>query len=344
MDQRSVSSIINSILILTKGGIMASKKLNVAVLMGGISSERDVSLRSGNEVVTALGKAGYNVLNVVVNDREIEELDRYDIDVAFIALHGLFGEDGGVQSLLENKRIPYIGSGVKASRLAMDKIEAKEVFNYYGLSTPDYIAVSKWKSNKYLKEKVELLGLPVIVKPAMNGSSVGVQKVDNIGDIKSGIDQAFEVGDKMLVEKYIEGREFTVGILNDSPLPIIEIKPGSCFYSYCSKYQDSRTKYLTEIDIDKQIYKNVQQLALRAHSVLGCRDFSRVDIMFGNDGKPYILEVNTIPGFTTRSLFPKAAKAANIEFVQLCDMLITMAVNRKSKMKECVEEFESLSI
>ncbi|MGR3320034.1 MAG: D-alanine--D-alanine ligase [Candidatus Anammoxibacter sp.] len=317
---------------------MKSNSINVAVLMGGISSEREVSLRSGREVSDALQKAGYHVLDIIVDDEEIGVLDINDIDVAFVALHGAFGEDGGVQGVLENKCIPYIGSGIKASRLAMNKIESKKLFDYNGLSTPDYIEAEKLSNDLDLMKFVKLvklvksLGMPVVVKPATDGSSIGVQIVKDTSELESALECAGKHGNQIVVEKYIEGREFTVGILIDKPLPIVEIKPESCFYNYCSKYEDHHTEYITSVDLAPDVYKEMQVLALRAHSALGCRDLSRVDIILGANGNPYLLEVNTIPGFTKRSLFPLAAKAAGIEFVQLCDMLVTQAINRKDKL------------
>ncbi|MGR3178975.1 MAG: D-alanine--D-alanine ligase [Candidatus Anammoxibacter sp.] len=311
---------------------MKSNSINVAVLMGGVSSERDVSLKSGREVSDALKKAGYQVLDIVVDDKEIGELDVNDIDVAFVALHGAFGEDGGVQEVLENKCIPYIGSGVEASRLAMNKIESKKLFDFNGLSTPDYIEVGKLDNDSQLIKLAESVGMPLVVKPATDGSSIGVQIVKDIIKLESALECAGKHGNQIVVEKYIEGREFTVGILIDKPLPIVEIKPGSSFYSYCSKYEDHTTEYITSVDLAPDLYKDIQQLALEAHSVLGCRDLSRVDIMLGADGNPYLLEVNTIPGFTKRSLFPLAAKAADIDLVQLCDMLVSQAINRKDAL------------
>lgn len=306
---------------------MKTKPINVAVLMGGISSEREVSMRSGRAVSEALKKAGYKVSDVIVNDREIPELDNIETDVAFIALHGAFGEDGRVQELLETRRIPYTGSGVSSSRLAMDKAESKKVFNIYNLLTPDYFVVYR---DTNVKGEIEFLGLPLVVKPATDGSSVGITIIENIRALEVGLDCASKYSNKVIIERYIKGRELTIGILDDKPLPIVEIKPASYFYDYHSKYKDNNTRYITSVELSPTIYKDIQSLALQAHLALGCRDLSRVDIILGNDGKAYLLEVNTIPGFTERSLLPMAAKAAGIGFVQLCDMLINMAWARKT--------------
>jgi len=325
---------------------MKRKIINVAVLMGGVSSERDVSLNSGREVSAALQRAGYKVHDIVVNDTKINELDRYKIDVAFIALHGTFGEDGRVQRILEKRDIPYTGSGIKASKLAMDKAASKRVFALHDLASPDYIEISVGEDIKDAVKQVKLIGFPVVVKPSRDGSSVGITIANNLKELKSGIDDALKHGDHILVEKFIEGRELTVGILMNEPLPIVEIQPVACFYNYCSKYQDKTTKYITDLDIEPHIYENVQQLALEAHLALKCRDVSRVDIMLGNDGEPYILEVNTIPGMTKTSLLPKAAKSAGIEFDQLCDMLVTMAAKRRieKKVKRRVNELAGVCV
>ncbi|HLG30286.1 MAG TPA: D-alanine--D-alanine ligase [Candidatus Brocadiales bacterium] len=303
------------------------KTKNVAVLMGGVSSEREVSLRSGAAVSEALKQAGHNVICIEVNDEKVEELDGLEIDVAFIALHGYFGEDGGIQSLLESKGIPYTGSGVEASRIAMDKIETKRRFLANGLLTPDCVSLAQsYMIASEVQRFVDMLGFPVIVKPARNGSSIGVSIVKNFSGLKKGLEKALEFSSKALIEKYIHGRELTVGILGNNPLPIIEIKPAVEFFDYVAKYNDSRTEYNTAVSLSPSVYNEVQQAALKAHQTLGCRGFSRVDMILGEDGHIYLLEVNTIPGFTEKSLLPKAARAANIGFVDLCDMIVEFAL------------------
>src|SRR3989339_636451 len=220
------------------------KPKNVVVLMGGISPEREISLRSGNAVARALKEAEFNVTCIDVKDEKIEELDRMDIDVAFIALHGYFGEDGGVQQLLESKGIPYTGSGINASRLAMDKLATKKCFIEAGLKTPDYITVTEFQELQEIQREISKLGLPVVLKPTRNGSSIGISIIKSINDLQIGLEKAFGFGYELLVEKYIKGRELTVGILDDKALPIIEIKPAVEFYNYEAKYKDDRTKYL----------------------------------------------------------------------------------------------------
>ena len=319
------------------------KPKNIAVLMGGISTEREVSLRSGNAVAKALTEAGFNVSCIDVKDEKIEELDHMEIDVAFIALHGYFGEDGGVQELLESKGIPYTGSGINASKLAMDKLATKKCFIEAGLTTPDYITVTEFQEFTEIQLEINKLGLPVVLKPTRNGSSIGISIIKDIKNLQTGLEKAFEFGYELLIEKYIKGRELTLGILDDKALPIIEIKTAVEFYNYDAKYKDNRTEYLivkTTSGNDKNtvedflnntgylspsLYNEAQELALNAHKVLGCRGFSRVDMLLDNIGKFYLLEVNTIPGFTEKSLLPKAAKAAGMSFSSLCKKIAELA-------------------
>ncbi len=298
------------------------KARNVAVLMGGVSSEREISLCSGAAVSKALKQAGYNVVCIEVNDETVEELDGLEIDVAFIALHGYFGEDGGIQNLLELKGIPYTGSGVEASKVAMDKIETKRRLFVRGLPTPDYVSLDQHHVTSEMRKFIDMLGLPVIVKPARSGSSIGISVAEDFTELRKGLEKALKFSSKAFVEKYVKGRELTVGILGNKPLPIIEIKPSVEFFDYVAKYNDNSTEYDTVVSLPPSVYIEVQQVALKAHQTLGCRGFSRVDMILGEDEHIYLLEVNTIPGFTERSLLPKAAMAANIGFVNLCEMIV----------------------
>lgn len=318
------------------------KPKNIAVLMGGTSHEREISLRSGNAVAKALVDAGCNVFCVDVKDEKIQELDTMEIDVAFIALHGCFGEDGGVQQLLESKGILYTGSGINASKLAMDKLATKKCFIEAGLKTPDYIIITEFQGMTEIEHKIRKFGLPVILKPTRNGSSIGISIVGDMDSLRISLEKAFEFGCELLIERYIEGREFTVGILDDKALPVIEIKPAMEFFNYDAKYKDDRTQYLiVEIipggkditgdalynigNLPSSLYKRVQELALIAHKVLGCKGFSRVDILMDAKANFYLLEINTIPGFTEKSLLPKAARAAGISFPSLCKEIINLA-------------------
>lgn len=318
------------------------KPKNIAVLMGGTSHEREISLRSGNAVAKALVDAGCNVFCVDVKDEKIQELDTMEIDVAFIALHGCFGEDGGVQQLLESKGILYTGSGINASKLAMDKLATKKCFIEAGLKTPDYIIITEFQGMTEIEHKIRKFGLPVILKPTRNGSSIGISIVGDMDSLRISLEKAFEFGCELLIERYIEGREFTVGILDDKALPVIEIKPAMEFFNYDAKYKDDRTQYLiVEIipggkdiagdalynigNLPSSLYNRAQELALSAHKVLGCKGFSRVDILMDAKTNFYLLEINTIPGFTEKSLLPKAARAAGISFPSLCKEIINLA-------------------
>ncbi|MFQ5964485.1 MAG: D-alanine--D-alanine ligase [Candidatus Scalinduaceae bacterium] len=308
-------------------------KKNIAVLMGGISSEREISFQSGKAVANALRKTNNNVIEIVVNDSVVDELDNHEIDVAFIALHGYFGEDGGIQEILESKGIPYTGSGVYASKLAMNKLKSKSIFKKNNILTPDYQSVSTKQTVRVIIKRAEKLGLPVVTKPIDNGSSAGISLIKEYDELKDGINYAGLFGNEILIEKYIEGRELAVGILNDKLLPIIEIKPASKFYDYVAKYKDKRTQYIVLKSDNKSLfhstYTDAQELAVQAHNSLECRGFSRVDMILGKDGKIYVLEVNTIPGFTERSLLPKAANAVNIGFVELCSIIVDTALKHK---------------
>ena len=310
-----------------------TEEKNIAVLMGGISPERKISLQSGKAVSNALEKADNHVIKIVVNDDLVSELDNYKIDVAFVALHGRFGEDGGIQEVLESKDIPYTGSGVSASRLTMDKVKSKDIFKKNNIPTPDYSAVSTTQSMSEIVKSVKKLKLPVVTKPVSNGSSIGISIIREYDELPDGIKHTGPHGTEVLIEKYIEGRELTVSILEDKALPVIEIKTSTGFYDYDAKYNSKNTQYIilesaeesSECTLSHAVYDRVQELAIRAHNSLGCCTFSRVDMILGNDGEIYILEVNTIPGFTERSLLPKAAAAANTSFTELCSIIVGAA-------------------
>ncbi|MFQ5862701.1 MAG: D-alanine--D-alanine ligase [Candidatus Brocadiales bacterium] len=298
----------------------------VAVLMGGISAEREVSLSSGRAVARALEEAGYVVTPVVVNDEELRELDGLDVDVVFIAMHGYFGEDGGVQGLLESRGIPYTGSGVEASRIGMDKVESKWALVLSGLPTPEFMTLRQDPPIQELEGLVlEKLPMPLVAKPARSGSSVGVSIIHDISELPQALETAFRYDEKAVVEKYIRGRELTVGILGEEALPVIEIRPAREFYDISAKYEDRSTRYIVAPDIPDDIYNEAQRLALGAHHRLGCSGFSRVDMILSRDMELFLLEVNTIPGFTERSLFPKAANAAGIGLPELCREIVLLA-------------------
>jgi D-alanine-D-alanine ligase len=302
----------------------------IVVLMGGISPEREISLQSGKAVANALAKTNSNVIKIIVNDDMVNELDNYKIDIAFIALHGYFGEDGGIQEILESKGIPYTGSGILASRLAMNKVESKEVFRKNNIPTPDYFKASTAQSMSGIINNVENLKLPVITKPVSNGSSIGISIIKEYTEIIDAIEHTGRYSEDILVEECIEGRELAVSILGDKALPVIEIKMPTVFYDYDAKYKSNNTQYIilesanetSDRALSHAVYDKVQELAVRAHNSLDCSSFSRVDMILNKNDEIYVLEVNTIPGFTERSLLPKAAAATNISFVELCNTIV----------------------
>ncbi len=310
-----------------------SDKKHIAVLMGGISQEREVSLQSGKAVANALSKVNNNVIKIIVNDDVVNELDDYKIDMAFIALHGYFGEDGGVQEVLEAKGILYTGSGIAASRLAINKVKSKDIFRRSNIPTPDYFKATTLQSMSEITSRVNNFKLPVITKPVSNGSSIGISIIKEYDGIAGAVEHTGSYSKEILVEECIEGRELAVSILGDKALPVIEIKTPTIFYDYDAKYKSDNTQYIilavadktSECALSRTVYNRVQELAVRAHNCLGCRNFSRVDMILKNDDEIYVLEVNTIPGFTERSLLPKAAAAANINFIELCDTIVNTA-------------------
>jgi D-alanine-D-alanine ligase len=306
----------------------------IGVLLGGPSSEREISIRSGKAIANALRKRGHDVVEIGETGSIEEGVVKSNIDIAFIALHGRYGEDGTVQKFLEDNNIPYTGSGPLASKLAIDKELAKIEFLRRGINTPEYISINA--SDNYssrLKEIKIKLSMPVVVKPVEEGSSIGLSIVKEEKDLASAIELAFSYSKKVIIEKYIDGKELTVGVLGNGALAVVEIVPKKGYYNFEAKYTSGMTEYVVPAKIDSEQYKHVQMLGLLAHSALGCRDMSRVDIRLDSNCKPWVLEVNTIPGFTETSLLPKAAKAVGIGFEDLCEKILELAVSRAGKVK-----------
>ncbi|MBN2452811.1 MAG: D-alanine--D-alanine ligase [Candidatus Omnitrophica bacterium] len=298
----------------------------VGVLAGGQSNERDISLMSGKAVHEALLREGIDAVLLDVHGDAREAITRNKIDVAFIALHGRFGEDGTVQKMLEDLKIAYTGSGPEASRTTIDKVLAKKVFEKSALPVPRYVV---FKKDDYRIEDCYDLGFPMVVKPHLEGSSIGLSVVKGKEKLPFALDKAFEYGDLVLLEEYISGRELTVGIINDEPLPVIEIVTKGSLYDFEAKYKDPETKYLVPAPLDEATAAKARELGKRSHRALGCRCFSRVDIMMNNLGEMYVLEANTIPGMTERSLLPKAAQAIGLSFGDLCIKLINNALLKR---------------
>lgn len=296
------------------------KKYKVGVLAGGFSSEREISLKSGKAVFDALASSGLNVVFLDVKDAAINEV--VDIDVAFIALHGKFGEDGTLQKILSQRRIPYTGSGPEASRIALDKVASKDKFRAAGLRVADDLVIRRG-------EKISPDGIwcPCVVKPRFEGSSVGLSVVSSRNDLEKALNDALKYDNDVLVEKFIPGRELTVGILGEEALPVVEIIAAGGVYDFAAKYKAGDTKYVVPAPIDERIYKKAQEAGLRAHRAIGCHGLSRVDIRLDDSGGLYVLEVNTIPGMTERSLLPMAARAAGMDFATLCHSILQGAVS-----------------
>jgi D-alanine-D-alanine ligase len=300
-------------------------RLKVAVLMGGIGEERDVSIQSGSCIAEALKKAGFNVVTADITPDNTDILEDDSIDVFFIALHGKFGEDGRLQQILEDKSLLYTGSGPTASRLAFDKIASKEAFVKAGVITPKVIEFDGRMNEKELAEELARLSNRFVVKPVRQGSTIGVSIAD---DPKSASEAALRClsrfGDCM-IEEYIAGREITVGLLQRQALPIIEIISKTGFYDYQAKYLDEQTQYLFDTIGDAPLADKISAAALDCFDALGCRHFARADFILGSDGIPYVLEVNTIPGFTNHSLLPMAAAKVGIPMSRLCTKIVEAA-------------------
>lgn len=300
----------------------------IGVLAGGPSNEREISLRSGKAVHEALLREGLDAVLLDVKGDVRGAMAQNAVDVAFIALHGRFGEDGTVQGMLDELGIPYTGSGRAASAVAIDKIASKEAFLTAGISVPRHAVFCK---GDFDSRRVAPLGLPLVVKPHLEGSSIGLSIVRDLTELEAAVGEALRFGEKALVEEYIDGRELTVGILDDEPLPVIEIVPRQKVYDYKAKYSDPETRYLVPAPIDGDTALRAQDLGRRAHRALGCRCFSRVDIMMDLSGGLFVLEANTIPGMTERSLLPKAAGAKGLSFGSLCVRLIDDAVRHRCR-------------
>lgn len=287
----------------------------VAVLYGGDSAEREVSLDTGAAVLGALQSRGVDAHGWDPADRSIIELAAAGFDRVWIALHGPGGEDGAIQGALQWLNLPYTGSDVMASALAMDKVRSKRVFDAAGIPTPDY-AVIRHHSHAVLA--AEDFGYPLILKPARQGSSVGMTKVFEAGELAAAVDLALSFDGIALVERCIIGDEFTVGVLQGKALPSIRIETPRVFYDYRAKYQSERTEYHCPGTRDDDEEARYAALALAAFAELGCSGWGRVDFMTGNDGQPLVLEVNTVPGMTSHSLVPMAAARNGIDFAELC--------------------------
>ncbi|MCE2503947.1 MAG: D-alanine--D-alanine ligase [Chlorobi bacterium] len=338
--------------------------MNIAVLLGGTSAERYVSMATGKGVAEALAERGHNVrlydvalgenAEIIFDDLVLptevapspEELAQYNhrdvitaiqnlpdnTDVVFIALHGADGEDGKIQALLDLHGIPYTGSGVLASALAIHKAKSKEFFRIDDISTPNWFLLEP--DDEVTQERLnglveQITDYPVVVKPNDGGSTVGLTIVKDADGLIEAVEFARKYSSDVLFEEFVEGRELTVALLDGEPLPVLEIKPKSGIYDYTNKYTAGRTEYFCPADIPLALSEELHTLALKAHELLGCKGYSRVDFRLDEHNEPWCLEVNTLPGMTGTSLVPKAAKAVGIEYGELCDRIVEATVRKE---------------
>jgi len=293
----------------------------IAVLMGGPGSERDVSLATGQGVSKALRSLGAEVAEIDVRDENFQLPN--DVDLAFLTIHGTFGEDGQLQKILERRGIAYTGEGVEGSQTAFDKIRAKEKFREHGVTTPLWEVIHPGQR--------PTIPLPIVVKPPREGSTVGVVIVKNEDEIESATSEAAKYGRELLIEQFVPGRELTIGVLGDEALPIIEIIPKGGFYDFTNKYPflnpqaGGGAEHVCPAKIDAEKTKEIQELALRAFRAAGLQVYGRVDAILSESGEPFILEINNIPGMTEASLLPEAAAAAGVSYIDLCARIIELS-------------------
>ena len=284
----------------------------IAVLMGGYSTEREISLMSGKAVYKALLKNNVECFSFDLTEDNLEKLWFKEFDKAFIVLHGRGGEDGYIQSLLDKRKIPFTGSGVESSNLCMNKAHTKDVWLKHELPLSPSIVATQGKPIDPID-----FPLPWAVKPTMEGSSIGITKVENKNELDTALELAWQYNDEALIEHWIEGDEYTVAILGNQALPSIKIISDHDFYDYDSKYFSNKTEYLCPSDLSEQQEKNIRTIAMKAFNLTGASDWARVDFILDKNKNPYLLEINTVPGMTSHSLVPMAAKAAGMNFEQL---------------------------
>ena len=300
----------------------------IAVLMGGWSAEREISLITGKEVSNALQVKGYKVKAIDLDENIVSNIKNFSPDAVFIALHGRLGEDGAIQGLLEVLRIPYTGSGILASALGINKAAFKKTLQAEGIITPLFFTVRRGDEANIDKE-LKRIGLPLVVKPINEGSTLGMTIVKEDIGFKPALKEAFKYDELVLVEKFIKGKEITISILgNDNPvaLPTIEIVFEREVYDYKAKYTPGLSSHIIPARIDEAVNNRAKIEALKTYKTIGCRGFGRVDLIIDKTGTPYILEINTIPGLTPLSLFPDAAKSAGIEFPDLIEKIVMLAL------------------
>lgn len=301
----------------------------IAVLLGGTSAEREVSLNSGAAVLAGLREGGVDAYPVDPKDVDVPQLKSMGFQKVFIALHGRGGEDGTLQGMLELLGLPYTGSGVMASAISMDKLRSKLLWQGAGLPVAPWVAITRTEFEKGLSDEVvkqiSALGLPLIVKPSREGSSVGMSKVVAENSVENALKLAFQPDDEVLVEKWLSGPEFTVAILGEEILPSIRIQPAGTFYDYEAKYLSDETQYFCPSGLEAEQESILKSLVQKAWTTLGCKGWGRIDVMLDDDGQFYLLEANTSPGMTSHSLVPMAARQAGMSFSQLVVRILELA-------------------
>jgi len=317
-------------------GLVTNKK--IGVLMGGISSEREVSISSGNAILKALKEKGYNAVAIDVTRKIAEVISRTGIEIAFNGLHGKFGEDGAIQGMLEIEGIPYTGSGILASAAGMNKILSKLLFKAHGLLVGPYMVLEAEKREQ-VNEVSSIIAYPLVVKPSSEGSSVGVSLVYNDEELGPAVELAFKYDREILIEKYITGKEVQVGVLGNRALGAIEIVSKNVFYDYEAKYKSGMSEHFFPARIDDIAYQRILNAGLSAHRALGCKGYSRVDFIIDENGLPYILEVNTLPGMTATSLLPDIARGVGISFPDLVEEILRLAIAERELNR--LERFDS---
>jgi len=307
--------------------------MKIAVLMGGHSLEREISLKSGRRVYEALKEKGHEAVPFDVDEDVVDKLIKLRPDLVYIALHGKYGEDGTIQELLEILQLPYTGPGVYANIVSFDKVISKEIFNIKSIPTPKSYALStgsfkEMGAASVLGKTIKSLGLPVVVKPGSQGSALGISYAKSETELPQSVIRALSYSDKVLLEKHISGIELAVSILGNNPpkaLPVVEIVTKKEYFDFEARYTMGATEYFVPARLSPKITKKVQETALAVHEALHCRDVSRVDIILDEKETPYVLELNTSPGMTETSLLPMAAKESGIDFPELVDSLVKMA-------------------
>ncbi len=294
----------------------------VAVLMGGLSAEREISLLSGNAVLAALKEKGVDAHGVDVSKNIVSDLEKENYQRAFIVLHGRGGEDGTIQALLKLMSVPYTGSGVMASSLAMDKLKTKQIWLAMGLPTPDFCILD---SEQSCVQALEKLSLPLIVKPVLEGSSIGMSKVESEDELIPAWQKAQQCGGTVIAEHWVEGDEYTAAMLDDQVLPMIKLKTTHKFYDYDAKYEAIDTQYICPCGLSEEQEAKFAALMTKAFNAVGASSWGRVDFMVDKNNQPWLIEVNTVPGMTDHSLVPMAAKQAGISFDELVLKILSMA-------------------